>query len=1097
LVLYDPLTSRLYPNRESVQQYQHQQLQSILTYAWHHSAFYRELYQRYGIQERDLPDVTLQNLPFVSKSTIQEHFDDVVTDPRLRKRDLTQWLQTHPDPRESLYDDIIATVSSGSSSSPGLIVYHRTAWDLINSTLSTRLHRSQHNLSGKIRLASYISTQGNYGGITTVLRLPSDAYDVRSLSILDPAEQVIEELNVFQPQRLTGYTNSIGSLAEWALQGYLHIAPSLITVSGEPLTASTRQTIRAAWDVDLYNIYTAGEARYLAVQGPGQQEMAVLDELYIVEILDDHDRPAAPGEVGRVVATSLVNRTQPILRYELGDQAVCGRQSVHEGSTKIRQIRGRVNDALPVCLARDREDTIHPHALIAGTGEIGLRQVQFVSRRPDRVQIDYVADTDRDTVIRTAFQRILDLKGASGTTFEVRRVPHIAPDPQTGKHRLVRIEGVHATPSRVVLPRPPGGMNTRHLRPTNPFNSFPREAIEQSIVRRFEQQVQRVPAHVAVRTVERSWTYAALNQSANAVAHALLARGDPSHAPIALICDLGVTALLAILGSLKAGSPYIALDPMAPEAHLARLLTDAGARVCLTTASYQSLAESCAPEGCQVLNMDTLGPQLNLANPPIVQSADSLACIMYTSGTTGQPKGIMQNHRDVLHRVMAYTNDLHVSTDDRLTLLHGLSSSASLRHLFSALLNGATLHPFDLHAHDLATFTTWLRQHGITLCHLPASVFRSWASLLQATDTFPHLRALYVANEPVSKRDVDLYKAHFADTCLFVNALVLSEAATVCQYFLNKQTIVTQDGVPVGYAAQDKEVLILDDNGHPVKAPGEGEIAVRSRYLAVGYWRQPELTETMFQPDTSDSEMRLYRTGDLGRVLPDGRIFHLGRKDLQVKIRGYRVELAEVEKALQALPTVQDAVVVAQDIAAGGTQLVAFVVAVEQPGPPAAEFRRALAYVLPKYMIPSQIVNVTALPRTSNGKVDRRAFRVPPAAVQDRSESQNTLLVRTPVERIIVEVWQEVLRVECVGVYDNFFDLGGDSLQCADVIATLERRLGVQLTPRDLIFQALQQLAAVCEERKTFGRPASAEPLTQKLWRSIKNALSGRRHVYR
>src|SRR5262245_38891439 len=308
---YDPPTSRLYPNREALQQYQHQELQSMLTYVWHRSAFYRELYQRHGIRERDLPDVTLQDLPFVSKPMIQERFDDVVTDPRLRKRDLTQWLQTHPDPRESLYDDIIVTESTGSSSSPGLIVYHRTAWDLINSTLSTYLHHSQRNPSGKIRLASYIYTQGNYGGITTVLRLPSEAYDVRSLSILEPAEQVIEELNVFQPQRLTGYANSIGTLAEWALQGYLHIAPSLITVSGEPLTESTRQTIRAAWNADLYNIYTAGEARYLAVQGPGRQEMTVLDELYIVEILDDHDRPVAPGEVGRVVATSLVNRTQP------------------------------------------------------------------------------------------------------------------------------------------------------------------------------------------------------------------------------------------------------------------------------------------------------------------------------------------------------------------------------------------------------------------------------------------------------------------------------------------------------------------------------------------------------------------------------------------------------------------------------------------------------------------------------------------------------------------------------------------------------------------------------------------------------------------
>lgn len=1044
----DPLASR--PDREALQQYQHQQLQSMLSHVRQHSAFYRELYRQHGIRERDLPEVRLQDLPFVSKAMIQEHFDDVVTDPRLHKRDLTQWLQTHPDPRESLYDDIIVNLSSGSASSPGLIVYHRTAWDMINNTLSTHLRYPRRNLSGKMRLAAYIALHGNHGGIVTAARLPAEAYDVRLLSILDPAEQVIEELNVFQPQRLTGYANSIGTLAQWALQGYLHIAPSLITVSSEPLTESTRQAIRAAWDADLYDIYTAGEARYLAVQGPGQQEMTVLDELYLVELLDDHHRPVAPGEFGRVVVTSLVNRTQPILRYELGDRAVCGPQSAHDVSPTIREIRGRANDALPVSRAGGRRDIIHPHVLNIGQGEIGLRQIQFVSRRPDRVQIDYVAETDRDTVIRAAFQRMLDSKGASGTTFEVRRVPHIAPDPHTGKHRLVRIEGVHAAPASVALPRPAEGLTSRHVRPTNPFDPFPREAIEQSIVCRFEQQVQRVPDHIAVRTGEQSWTYAALNQSANAVARALLARGGPHQdTPIPLIYDHGVTAILAILGSLKAGSPYIALDPIAPAAHLARLLADAGPNVCLTTTAHQSLAESCAPEGCRVLNLDAVVAQPNVADPQIVSSADSLACIMYTSGTTGQPKGIVQNHREVLHRVMGYTNDLHISGADRLTLLHGFSSSASLRHLFSGLLNGATVCPFDLHTHDLATFSTWLRQQAITVCHLPASVFRGWASTLPATDTFPHLRALYVANEPVSTRDVDLYRAHFADSCLFVNALVVSEASTVCQYFLNKETIVTQDGVPVGYPAQDKEVLILDDDGHQLEGAGEGELAVRSRFLASGYWRQPELTESTFHRDSTDTATRLYRTGDLGRRLPDGRIFHLGRKDAQVKIRGYRVELAEVEKALQALPMLQDAVVVAQDVGAGGARLVAFVVAVEQPAPSDGQVRRVLARTLPAYMIPSQIVSLPALPRTSNGKVDRRAL--PMLASPTQRPERPSPPPRTPIEEALTKLWAEVLGCDQVGVDETFADLGGHSLAAAMLLARVLHTFRVQLSPLVLL----------------------------------------------
>ena len=1046
----DPLALRPSTDREALRQNQHQQLHSLLSHAWQHSAFYRELYRQHGIRERDLSEVRLQDLPFVSKATVQERFDDVVTDPRLRKRDLIGWLQTHPDPRESRYDDIIVNLSSGSSGAPGLIVYDRTAWDIINNTLSTHLRYPRRNPSGKMRLAAYIALHGNHGGIVTAARLPAEAYDVRLLSILDPAEQVIEELNVFQPQRLTGYANSIGTLAQWALQGYLHIAPSLITVSSEPLTESTGQAIRAAWDADLYDIYTAGEARYLAVQGPGQQEMTVLDELYLVELLDDHHRPVAPGEFGRVVVTSLVNRIQPTLRYELGDRAICGPRNAHDVSPTIREIRGRANEALPVSCAGGRQDIIHPHVLNIGQGEIGLRQIQFVSRRPDRVQIDYVAETDRDTAIRAAFQRMLDSKGASGTTFEVRRVSHIAPDPHTAKHRLVRIEGVHAAPALVGLPRPAAVLTPRHVRPTNPFEPFPREAIEQSIVSRFEQQVQRVPDHIAVRTGEQSWTYAALNRSANAVARVLLARGGAHPgAPVPLLCDHGVTAIVGILGSLKAGSPYIALDPIAPAAHLARLLADAEPQVCLTTTAHRPLAESCVPEGCEVLDLDAMAARADVANPPIASGADSLACIMYTSGTTGQPKGVVQNHREVLHRVMGYTNDLHISGEDRLTLLHGFSSSASLRHLFSGLLNGATVSPFDLHTHDLATFSTWLRQQAITVCHLPASVFRGWAGTLPATETFPPLRVLYLANEPVSTRDVDLYRAHFADSCVFVNALVVSEVSTVCQYFLDKETIVTQDGVPVGYPAPDKEVLLLDDDGRQVEGAGEGELAVRSRFLASGYWRQPELTESTFRRDGADAATRLYRTGDLGRRLPDGRIFHLGRKDAQVKIRGYRVEPAAIEKVLQALPMLQDAVVVAQDVGAAGTQLVAFVVAAEPAATLDSQVRRALAHTLPAYMIPSQIVPVPALPRTANGKVDRQAL--PGLASPAGRPEQASRPPRTPIEEELARLWAEVLGCDQVGVDETFADRGGHSLAAAMLLARVLDTFRVQLSPRVLV----------------------------------------------
>ena len=364
-------------------------------------------------------------------------------------------------------------------------------------------------------------------------------------------------------------------------------------------------------------------------------------------------------------------------------------------------------------------------------------------------------------------------------------------------------------------------------------------------------------------------------------------------------------------------------------------------------------------------------------------------------------------------------------------------------------MNGATVCPFDLHTHDLATFSRWLRQEAITVCHVPASVFRAWAGSLPATETFPQLRVLYLANEPVSARDVDLYRAHFADSCVFVNALVVSEVSTVCQYFLDKETIVTRDGVPVGYPAPDKEVLLLDDDGRPVEGAGEGEIAVRSRFLASGYWRQPELTESAFRRVGPDAATRLYRTGDRGRRLPDGRIFHLGRKDAQVKIRGYRVEPAAVEQALQAVPGLQDAVVVAQDLDAGGTQLVAFVVAAEPGVTVDSQVRRALAHTLPAYMIPSQIVSIPALPRTSNGKVDRQAL--PRLASPAERPAPPSRPPRTPIESELARLWGEALGGRQVGVDQTFVELGGHSLTAAVLLALVLDTFGVQLSPRVLV----------------------------------------------
>jgi phenylacetate-CoA ligase len=411
----------------------------LLRFAWERSPFYRNFYAGHGIRDKDLAHLTVRDLPFLSKQQLMEHFDRVVTDQRLKRRELEQWIETNHDPGENYRKDFIVNHSSGSSGNPGIFVYDQIAWQIANSTMAGRLPKPENYPAGKTRVAFYRVTHGHFGGVSTAMRLPRTVFETLILSLLDPTEHVVERLNAFQPHRLDGYSSAIQWLAQLALDGMLRIHPQNVFVSGDRLTDTMEETIRRAWEAPIYNLYNAVESKYLAVKGAGQAEMMVMDDLNLLEILDDHNRPVPPGAEGRVVITNLYNRAMPVLRYELGDYAALGKQREDSPFTPIRDIRGRAHDALPILLSDGRTDTIHPLLLVAFY-VAGLETVQFTSRRADYVQIDYVAQNDLEAEIRQEFERILELKSASGITLELRRVQHIPNDPQTGKFRLVKIE---------------------------------------------------------------------------------------------------------------------------------------------------------------------------------------------------------------------------------------------------------------------------------------------------------------------------------------------------------------------------------------------------------------------------------------------------------------------------------------------------------------------------------------------------------------------------------------------------------------------------------------------------------------------------------
>lgn len=587
---------------------------------------------------------------------------------------------------------------------------------------------------------------------------------------------------------------------------------------------------------------------------------------------------------------------------------------------------------------------------------------------------------------------------------------------------------------------------SRQVTPSNPFIVFPEEAIEQSIPERFEQQAAKYPDRLAVKTRAQTLTYAELNAAANRIAHAIVQHRGDGQEPVVLLLAKEALTMATILGVLKAGKFYVPLDPSLPPARMSFILEDTQAGMIITNNRYRALAASLTQRGVQLLNIDELDSPLATENIGLSISPDALTWILYTSGSTGQPKGVVQTHRNVLHFVMNYTNYFHICPDDRLALLLSHSVNGGAHDIFAALLNGASLHPFDLKEEGLISLARWLVEEEITIyCSVP-TIFRHFIDTLIGGEQFPKLRLIRLIGEPVYRRDVEMYKKHFSANCLLVNRLGSTETGSLLLYLINKEIQFPGTHVPVGYPVAGNQILLLDEFGKEVSDNDIGEITVKSRYLSPGYWHRPDLTQVAFLPAPEGGEEKIYRTGDLGKKLPDGRFVCLGRKDFQVKIRGHRIELAEIELTLLTLDTIKEAVVMAREDRPGDPCLVAYLVPKTLPPPSVTTLRHFLTERLPDYMIPSAFVFLESLPLAPNGKVNRRAL---PAPAKARPNLETSLVApRQAVEETLGKIWAEVLGLDQVGIHDAFLDLGGDSLQAMRIISRIIQTFGVKLPVR-------------------------------------------------
>lgn len=573
---------------------------------------------------------------------------------------------------------------------------------------------------------------------------------------------------------------------------------------------------------------------------------------------------------------------------------------------------------------------------------------------------------------------------------------------------------------------------------------------DSSIAASFERVVRANPEALALVSPAAVRNYGELNREANRVAHAV-DRIVAGTGALATVLAEPAAQVATMLAACKLGRRYVPIDAGCPVPRGAFVLNDVDADIVVTDARSEESARAMAGSTRAVLDVDTIAASLSGVNPGKAIAPDAPLWVMYTSGTTGEPKGVLQTYRNLLHYVRTYAEGFGLGPGTRLLTLMSLTANGGSHDALMTLLTGGTLQPWNARHDGVAGLPAWIDAQRSTILSASPTAFRQLVAALSTARRFAGVRVVKLWAEPAYRRDFDAFCRHFPDDAVLVNRLGSTEQGSTLWSFLRKDSEFDGLHLPVGYPAEDPSVLLVGEDGNAI-ADGEiGEIVARSGYLSPGYWKRETETAAAFSVDPADPALRRYRTGDMGYRRADGCIVCVGRRDGQVKIRGHRVEVAEVEHALLAHSAIRDAVVTcyADPACPDEQRLAAYYIAHPGTRVSAGELRRFISSRLPDSMVPAALVRMERFPQSANGKVLRRAL---PAPCSERSELD--VPYRAPgnaIEEALLAIWTDVLQQSGIGVDDPFFDLGGDSLKAIRIVARVVERFAPDLSPADLL----------------------------------------------
>jgi amino acid adenylation domain-containing protein len=599
-----------------------------------------------------------------------------------------------------------------------------------------------------------------------------------------------------------------------------------------------------------------------------------------------------------------------------------------------------------------------------------------------------------------------------------------------------------------------------------------------------EEQTDRIPANLAVIAEDGRMTYAELDARASQLANFLRCRGVGPEVLVALCLDPSLEMVVALLGVLKAGGAYLPLEPGAPLQSLAFILEDAQPKLVLTQARLRAGLPAERPE---TVSVDDEWPAIareSSVRPASRTLPDHLLYVIYTSGSTGRPKGVPVAHRQMINYVANLCPRLDLPSGASYAMVSTLAADLGCTMLYPALASGGCLHVLAGHrAADPVALAEHFERHAIDALKIVPSHLAALMTHSHPASLLPH-RRLVLGGESSRWEWIEQIQK-LAPDCVVLNHYGPTETTVGVTTQRLERASGRRGPVPLGRPIANTRIYVLDGRLRPVPVGAPGQLHIGGVALARGYLGRPALTAERFIPDPLGRTPggRLYATGDLACRMPDGTLEFLGRADHQIKLRGFRIELGEIESVLTEHPGVREAVIVVREEADGDRQLVGYTVsgASGEPAPPASELREFLRERLPEHMVPAAFVPLPALPLTPNGKVDRQALPAPEQAHRDRERA--LVPPRDDLEVRLVQIWQDLLKVQPIGIHDNFFDLGGHSLLAVALMARIKAVTG-KMPPLALLLQqaTVADLARVLRQEAGGPQPAMVRMQPRGTW---------------